>query len=87
MHSMKSLSDKRVAVTRAPQQAADLCRRLSEVGASVVRCPTIQIDPPDSYGALDAALSDIRDYTMMVIKFLNLSYINIYPVPIISVKS
>ncbi|MCH2460086.1 MAG: uroporphyrinogen-III synthase [Gemmatimonadetes bacterium] len=71
MRPIKPLSGRRVAVTRAPQQAADLCRRLSEVGASVVRCPTIQIDPPDSYGALDAALSDIRDYTMMVITSSN----------------
>lgn len=71
MHSMKPLSDKRVAVTRAPQQAADLCRRLSEVGASVVRCPTIQIDPPESYGALDAALLSIGDYTTMVLTSSN----------------
>jgi uroporphyrinogen-III synthase len=57
-----ALAGRRVAVTRAPTQAADLLALLRERGAEPIACPTIEIQPPDSYASLDAALHALGRY-------------------------
>jgi uroporphyrinogen III methyltransferase/synthase len=52
----------KVLVTRAAAQAADLVRELESRGASVVAVPLIEIAPPSSWGALDAALRSLASY-------------------------
>lgn len=56
------LAGKRVVITRAPERAGALRSALEAEGARVVLCPTIRIDPPDSYEALDAALARLGEY-------------------------
>lgn len=53
---MSALAGRRIVVTRAPHQAAELDSRLRERGAEPVPYPCIQIAPPDDCAALDAAL-------------------------------
>lgn len=57
-----ALAGRRVAVTRAPTQAADLLTLLRERGAEPLACPTIEIRPPESYAQLDAALRALDRY-------------------------
>ncbi len=63
---MSVLRGKRVAVTRADEQADELCSRLGASGAVPIRCPTIRIGPPASWGALDAALGALAGYDWVV---------------------
>jgi uroporphyrinogen-III synthase len=65
------LAGKRVVVTRAVDQAADLCERLERLGAEVVRCPTIRTAPPSSFDEMDRALSDIGSYGWVVFTSVN----------------
>jgi uroporphyrinogen-III synthase len=57
-----ALAGRRVAVTRAPAQAADLLALLRERGAEPLACPTIAVRPPESYAQLDAALRALHRY-------------------------
>ena len=68
---MRGLKGKRIVVTRAAEQAAGLCRGLEGAGAVVIRCPTIQVVPPESYVSLDAALARIDDYRWIVFTSTN----------------
>jgi uroporphyrinogen III methyltransferase/synthase len=63
---VSSLEGRRIVVTRSEAQSHGLCRALEEAGASVLRCPTIRIDPPESHGELDAALARLDEYRWTV---------------------
>ncbi len=45
--------------------------RLLELGADPVEAPTIRIEPPEDYGALDAACEDISSYDWLVFTSVN----------------
>ena len=65
------LKGKRVLVTRAKAQSSSLQQKLEAVGAVVIAIPAIEIAPPDSYDALDAALRDIVCYDWLVLTSAN----------------
>jgi uroporphyrinogen-III synthase len=65
------LAGKRVVVTRAHEQAAELCSALAALGAVAVRCPTIRIAPATSYEALDAACARLDSYDWVVFTSAN----------------
>ncbi|MCZ7628183.1 MAG: uroporphyrinogen-III synthase [Microthrixaceae bacterium] len=55
-----ALAGRSVVVTRARDQAADLVRRLEDLGAEVVIAPAIEIvDPSDAGAALEAAVCSV----------------------------
>jgi hypothetical protein len=54
------LARRRILITRAPHQASELADRLRELGAIPILIPTIEIAPPASYAALDAALAQLQ---------------------------
>jgi uroporphyrinogen III methyltransferase/synthase len=55
----RPLFGRRVVVTRAQEQAADLTQQLEALGAEVVEFPTIAIAPLEDCSALDAALERV----------------------------
>ena len=65
------LAGKRILVTRAHNQADELSSLLRQFGAEVVEVPVIEIHPPDSYEALDAALNDIMQYDWLILTSVN----------------
>ena len=65
------LSGWRILTTRASKQSGGLAAPLQEMGAEVVEIPTIEIKPPSSYKALDAALKNIRKYDWLVLTSVN----------------
>lgn len=54
----KPLSGRVVLVTRTREQAGAFAELLEAAGARVMLVPTIAIEPPDSWGPLDAALGE-----------------------------
>ncbi len=65
------LAGKRVLVTRAAGQSSALAEMLEAEGAIVVRVPTIEIGPPDSWCGLDAALISVRSFDWVVFTSAN----------------
>jgi uroporphyrinogen-III synthase len=65
------LGGKRILVTRALDQAGRLAEALEAEGAAVLRLPTIEIVPPESYAALDAALASIQEFDWLVFTSAN----------------
>src|SRR6476661_6718920 len=61
----------RILTTRASKQSGGLAKPLREMGAEVVEIPTIEIKPPRSYKALDAALGKIGDYDWLILTSVN----------------
>ncbi len=68
---MKPLAGRKILITRARHQAQSLAKALEEKGATVVAIPAIEIVPPDSYDALDAALWNAKSYQWMVVTSAN----------------
>lgn len=61
----------RILNTRAEAQSAALSNLLRERGADVIEIPTIEINPPRSYKALDAALKNIAQYDWLILTSVN----------------
>ena len=62
----RPLAGRRIAVTRAREQAAELVRELEALGAQVVVAPTIRISPLPDLAALRAALTRNPPYDWIV---------------------
>jgi len=60
----KPLSGRVILVTRAREQAEVFARLLEAAGAQVMLVPTIAIEPPASWGPLDAALAEEHDWAV-----------------------
>jgi uroporphyrinogen-III synthase len=68
---VSSLANKRILITRTRHQASDLAAQLEALGATPVLIPTIEIIPPASFAALDAALTSLRTYDWLVFTSAN----------------
>src|SRR5688500_17559084 len=60
------LQDKRIAVTRAEEQAAGLLARLRELGADPIACPAIAFAPPNDFTSFDTAIGRLEQYDWLI---------------------
>ncbi len=67
----RPLAGRRIAITRAREQASALQVKLEALGAEVLVAPAIEIVPPDSYEPLDTALRNIAQYQWLVLTSAN----------------
>ncbi len=67
----RPLLGRRIVVTRAREQASDLVRRLSDMGADCLESPTIQVVPPDDWQPLDRAIENLDSYEWIVFTSVN----------------
>lgn len=67
----KSLKGKRIVVTRAQEQVGDLIALLQDLGVDVIAIPTIEIAPPDSWEACDAAIEKLSGYDWLIFTSTN----------------
>ena len=67
----KPLFGKKIVITRAAEQAREFAQALEDAGAEVLPFPTIQIMPPDSWKAADAALRDLTRFDWVVFTSVN----------------
>jgi uroporphyrinogen-III synthase len=65
------LTGRRILITRAPHQASELADRLSALGATPVLIPTIEIGPPTSFAALDAAVAALASFDLVAFTSTN----------------
>lgn len=69
--STQPLAGRRVLVTRGAGQAAKLSNGLRALGAIPVEVPVLEIQPPESFDALDAALGVLASYDWLVLTSVN----------------
>jgi uroporphyrinogen III methyltransferase/synthase len=65
------LFGKRIAITRAREQAGVLHEELAALGAEVIEIPTIEIRPPDSWEPLDAAIRRLEEFHYLLVTSAN----------------
>jgi uroporphyrinogen-III synthase len=69
--SSQPLAGRRVLVTRAAHQAGKLSDGLRALGAEPVEVPVIEIQPPESFDALDGALRNLGSYDWLILTSAN----------------
>lgn len=67
----RPLAGKRIIVTRARHQAGQLSAELAKLGAEAIEIPAIEIVPPVSFGRMDAALRNLRQFQWLVVTSAN----------------
>ena len=67
----RSLSGRRILVTRARHQAGKLSAGLAALGAEVIEIPAIEILPPASWEPLNNALRNLPKYQWLVVTSAN----------------
>jgi uroporphyrinogen III methyltransferase / synthase len=65
------LFGRRIAVTRAREQAGTLIDALEELGAETVAIPTIEFRPPKSWAALDDAIRRLDEFDYLLVTSAN----------------
>src|SRR6266702_709642 len=68
---MSALTNIRILITRTRHQASTLATELAALGAAPILIPTIELAPPESLAALDAALAAIRTYDWLIFTSAN----------------
>lgn len=66
-----ALAGRRILVTRALHQAGKLSDGLRALGAEPVEVPVLEIRPPESLEALDAALRRLGEYDWLILSSAN----------------
>ena len=61
-----SLAGKRVVITRAARQSADLLEKLSQLGALPSMLPLVSFSAPEDYVPLDAALDQLEHFDWII---------------------
>jgi len=69
--SGRPLAGRRILITRARHQAGRLADALETQGAEVLRLPTIEIVPPETYAHLDAVLEVISGFDWLIVTSAN----------------
>ncbi|MBW2239354.1 MAG: uroporphyrinogen-III C-methyltransferase [Deltaproteobacteria bacterium] len=67
----RPLIGKCIVVTRAREQASDLVKRLSDLGAECLECPTIKVSPPEDVKPLDRAIENLSSYDWLIFTSVN----------------
>ncbi|MDA3832246.1 MAG: uroporphyrinogen-III C-methyltransferase, partial [Spirochaetales bacterium] len=67
----RPLIGKRIVVTRARQQASELVKMLSDLGAECLECPTIKVVPPADWEPLDTAIDNLSLYDWLIFTSVN----------------
>jgi len=67
----RPLMGKCIVVTRAREQASDLVKRLSDLGAECLECPTIKVSPPGDVKPLDRAIESLSSYDWLIFTSVN----------------
>jgi uroporphyrinogen III methyltransferase/synthase len=65
------LFGKRIVVTRAREQAAELSDRLRALGAAAVELPVISLETPADPGPLDRAIENLATYDWLIFTSVN----------------
>ena len=67
----KPLFGRRIVITRAASQAGPFARAIEDLGGEAVEFPVIEIQPPESYDALDRAIRAVERYHWIIFTSVN----------------
>jgi uroporphyrinogen III methyltransferase/synthase len=67
----RPLLGRSIVVTRSREQSSDLVKRLSDLGAECLECPTISVVPPDDLTPLDTAIDNLSTYDWLMFTSVN----------------
>ena len=67
----RPLFGKRIVVTRAREQSSEFLALLSELGATCIEFPTIEVVSPESWDALDQAIHTLESYHWLLFTSVN----------------
>ena len=67
----RPLFHRRIVVTRSRRQGGELLDRLTMLGADVLECPTIKIEPPVDTQPLHKAISELNNYDWIIFTSVN----------------
>jgi uroporphyrinogen III methyltransferase/synthase len=67
----RPLMGRSIVVTRSRDQAGDLVKRLSDLGAECLECPTIKVVPADDVKPLDKAIDSLASYDWLIFTSVN----------------
>lgn len=67
----KPLFGKRIVVTRSKDQASTLAEAIENLGGESWEFPTIDIQAPDDFAPMDAAIANLRDYQWLIFTSVN----------------
>jgi uroporphyrinogen III methyltransferase/synthase len=67
----KPLFGKRIIVTRSREQASNLVKNLTDLGADVIEFPSIKIIPVDRNSSIDFAIKKIDQYNWVIFTSVN----------------
>jgi uroporphyrinogen III methyltransferase/synthase len=67
----KSLTGKKILITRAREQSGDFSTQLKKLGAEVIEFPTIEIAPPTRWKELDQAIDRLKSYDLIIFTSAN----------------
>ena len=67
----RPLFGRKIIITRAHAQACEMAQRLEDIGAEVIAFPTIRIEPPEDWSALDEAVENLRRFDWVVFTSVN----------------
>src|SRR5688572_21518392 len=59
---MGALAGRRIVITRAPEQAADLVSHLTAAGADVIALPTVRFLEPANPAGVDATIDRLENF-------------------------
>ncbi|NJL90689.1 MAG: uroporphyrinogen-III C-methyltransferase [Coleofasciculaceae cyanobacterium SM2_1_6] len=65
------LAGKTILVTRAANQASEFSELLQQQGAEILEMPTLEIIPPSSWQALDAAIEHLANFDWLLLTSAN----------------
>jgi uroporphyrinogen III methyltransferase / synthase len=71
MNDAWHLAGKRIAITRAREQASVLRQKLEGLGAKVIEIPTIEIRDPVSWEPLDEAIGHLENFDFLLLTSAN----------------
>jgi uroporphyrinogen III methyltransferase / synthase len=67
----RALEGRRIVITRAPEQAEDLVRRLTDLGAEVLPLPMVRFVEPRDSADLDRAIAALNDFNWVIFTSAN----------------
>jgi len=67
----RPLMGRHIVVTRARDQASELVKRLFNLGAECIECPTIKTVPPENTTPLDTAIDHLSSYEWLIFTSVN----------------
>ena len=67
----KSLTGKKILITRAREQSGDFATQLKKIGAEVIEFPTIEMVAPIRWGEVDRAIDRLKSYDWIIFTSAN----------------